>query len=436
MQRSRSSTWGALVGLGALLASVQAGAQTVVVAELETSPNDGVHAMVPMSVKLSTQKPEFVTKEPTYRVAPRYGSIELGDARNNQIAVALDGGGSGSVSPRLYVDGNGNGDLTDDAPVRWRPLPAPTVVSGEEQEGEASSKPQSASGERLGAVVPVIARYSIVGRAGTVQSSLQFIYWDGELAYNREYSRVGKLTVGGKSYRVALVDQTLNARFNDFKHDPEEPARVTLLVDKDGDGRFDPRRESYDAAKPIRLGGMRFVVNKIDVRGTTIALAKADKREVESVSAKDLAVGNKVIPFEADTMDGRAVMFPQDFKKKIVLLDFWAVWCGPCVREVPNIVQVYNKYHAQGFDILGISLDQENQSERVSKFTRQHQMKWDQVYDGGYWKAEIAVLYGINAIPQAYLVDGTTGKILAMGDEIRGEGLARAVEAALSGKKR
>ena len=131
MQGSRSSTWGALVGLGALLAGVQAGAQNVVVAELETSPNDGVHAMVPMSVKLTAQKPEFVRKEPTYRVAPRYGSIELGDARNNQIAVVLDGGGSGSVSPRLYVDGNGNGDLTDDAPVRWRPLPAPTVVSGE-----------------------------------------------------------------------------------------------------------------------------------------------------------------------------------------------------------------------------------------------------------------------------------------------------------------
>src|SRR5437868_1783776 len=139
-----------------------------------------------------------------------------------------------------------------------------------------------------------------------------------------------------------------------------------------------------------------------------------------------------VITFESETTKSRPVRFPEDYKDKVVLLDFWAMWCPPCREEIPNVVRVYNQFHRQGFDILGVSLDKAEQQRTLALFTMRYGMSWPQIYDGGYWKAEIASLYGINSIPNAYLVDGTTGRILAMGDALRGPGLAQAVAAALA----
>src|SRR5579871_718689 len=79
--------------------------------------------------------------------------------------------------------------------------------------------------------------------------------WGGELTYNREYNRVGMLKLGGKSYSAVLVDQNVTGRFNDFKHADDEPAKVLLVIDRNGDGTFDIRRGAFDVAKPFRLGG-------------------------------------------------------------------------------------------------------------------------------------------------------------------------------------
>ena len=106
-----------------------------------------------------------------------------------------------------------------------------------------------------------------------------------------------------------------------------------------------------------------------------------------------------------------------------MLLDFWATWYPPYREEVPNIVAVYNQYHPRGFEILGVSLDRANQLNTLRQFMGQFGMSWAQIYDGGYWKAEVAQQFGVNSIPHAILVDGTTGKILAMGDDLRGSGL-------------
>lgn len=98
-------------------------------------------------------------------------------------------------------------------------------------------------------------------------------------------------------------------------------------------------------------------------------------------------------------------------------------------------MRAYQAYHNKGFDILGISLDQANQLRTLTSYLQQFGMPWPEVYDGGFWDAEIAKLYGIQAIPQEFLVDGDTGKILAMGDSLRGEGLAGAIEQALQNRQ-
>jgi len=117
------------------------------------------------------------------------------------------------------------------------------------------------------------------------------------------------------------------------------------------------------------------------------------------------------------------------------MLDFWATWCGPCMGEVPGLAKAYGEFHPKGIEILGISLDQPKAEDTIKKVTGEKGMTWPQVYDGKFWQAEVAQLYGIESIPSAYLVDGDTGEVLAAGTSLRGENLAKSFQAALEKKQ-
>ena len=174
-------------------------------------------------------------------------------------------------------------------------------------------------------------------------------------------------------------------------------------------------------------------VNRLILPGLALAVAVAAWYSFgASVPEATVKAGSKALPFESKTTDGKAVKFPDDYVGKVVLLDFWATWCGPCMSEMPNVVASYDKYHGRGFEVLGISLDRENAQAKLASVTKEQKMPWQQVYDGKYWDAAIAVKYNIKSIPHAFLVDGTTGKILADGDNIRGTKLAPAIEKALA----
>jgi peroxiredoxin len=103
---------------------------------------------------------------------------------------------------------------------------------------------------------------------------------------------------------------------------------------------------------------------------------------------------------------------------KIVLIDFWASWCGPCRKEMPNVVKAYAKYKSKGFEIFGVSLDQDK--DRWKEAIKQDHITWPQVSDLKQWNSSVVTLYSIQGIPYTVLVD-REGKILAK--DLRGEAL-------------
>ena len=135
---------------------------------------------------------------------------------------------------------------------------------------------------------------------------------------------------------------------------------------------------------------------------------------------------SKPLDLKYTSVDGQAIDISQ-FKGKVVLVDFWATWCPPCREEVPNVVAAYNKYHDQGFEIVGVSLDQDKDA--LLAFTKENGMVWPQYFDGKGWDNEISKGFGIDSIPAMWLV-GKDGKLITTNAR---EDLAGQVEKALKG---
>ena len=108
-------------------------------------------------------------------------------------------------------------------------------------------------------------------------------------------------------------------------------------------------------------------------------------------------------------------------KGKLVLIDFWASWCGPCRQNNPHLVRLYRKYHDKGLEIYGISID--DNPEAWKKAVSQDKLTWIQVNDIKGWDAPSAILYGVDAIPASCLIDreGVVRKINAVGWDLESE---------------
>ena len=135
--------------------------------------------------------------------------------------------------------------------------------------------------------------------------------------------------------------------------------------------------------------------------------------------AKKTAVGQKYIDFAMNDPKGKEVKL-SDFigKNKYTLVDFWASWCGPCKKEMPNVVAAYKEYNKKGFGIVGVSLD--NDVDKWKEAIKTWGMTWPQMSDLKGWNCEGAAIYGVRSIPATVLID-QEGNIIAR--NLRGEAI-------------
>lgn len=270
----------------------------------------------------------------------------------------------------------------------------------------------------------------------------------------------GKNTVYGYIMPMTFTKDEIGKMF-EFVVDSPKPVVIQMwngLISKT-DTEWEKRRGFMGASgEPSKTPSFKFLAEKGSVTLMVLATlppgsrpepfyisygkevrtpTEQDKAEVQKAAAQAALARERAAqakrPFFTDFIakatDGKPLNTKQ-LRGRVILIDFWASWCGPCMEEMPNLVEIWNSYRGQEFEIVGISLDQD-QAAMVQAITDTG-MGWRQVFDGKGWDAELADKYGIKSIPASYLLDGT-GRIIAR--DLRGPALAKAVASAVEANK-
>lgn len=389
-------------------------------ARLEWTPDQirrHISYYIPQRLELSPARPDGVTKVPDGLKNPLFAVVKLGP-RGSQTSFALLLDEPDGTPARLWVDANGNGDFTDDRPINWNAHRGKGGNSAYSNWGGGAivEVTYGAEKRRLGLN---IYRFDKTDPHRATFKNVIFCY--------PAFGFLGDVTLGDTKYSAALVDDKCTGDFRGA--DNADPSGVSLLLDLNGDGKFDIKSERFDIRRPFNVGGTNYEVTGLTAGGS-FTITKSDK----TVAERPKAPQSGVLPaaFDQTTTTGQAVHFPADYGDKLVMLDFWATWCGPCRRELPGVVRAYDEFHARGFEVLGVSLDKAGSQAKLAAFTRDNHMPWPQVCDGKSWQSPIVSAYGVRGIPAAFLVDGRTGKIVAMGQEVRGDKLRGTIERCLS----
>ncbi len=147
------------------------------------------------------------------------------------------------------------------------------------------------------------------------------------------------------------------------------------------------------------------VVNETE---PTQTVAQAEENVQTPIEVKPAPVENTIIEgyafptLEFTSLSGEQINMA-NLKGKVVLIDFWATWCGPCRRVMPDLVETYKEYHGKGFEIIGISLDKDRA--QLEKYMQATGITWQQYFDGLVWNNKISKRFGVRGIPHIVLLD-------------------------------
>lgn len=377
-------------------------------------------AYVPIGIVLSGAKPAGVSRLPRGLVAPLYGTLKLGPAESQTSFYVIVDEPPGKP-PLLFVDANGNGDFADDPPPDWDPQRSESPDGKRLFMHMGGARLRVPFGQETLVLHVPMYRLDKPDPLHPTLTNLLFCYSD--------YARMGEVTLGGDTYDALLADQGVTGDFRSRTNRTRPGA--TLFLDLNHDGKFDLRREGFPIDQPFNVGGVSYQVTGMTPSGDVFRIVQSSRMVAETKPMADLSPGHPALEFTARATDGATVNFPQSYAGKVVLLDFWASSDGNSAAELPNIIAAYEKYHARGFEVLGVSLDPPDSAVKLDAFVKGRSVPWRQVYDGRGWQAAVALQYNISSIPFAFLIDGDTGAILEEGDDIRAELLAPSIEHAL-----
>jgi thiol-disulfide isomerase/thioredoxin len=193
----------------------------------------------------------------------------------------------------------------------------------------------------------------------------------------------------------------LHARW--LKSDADSPERVKILDDAEALAKTDQANDALaDTLSDMRSGRAKTEqrermdsIVKENLPGTKVA---ARIREDEEATHRLASLEGQPIAITGLSLDGQNFSTEQ-WKGKVVLVDFWATWCGPCLQELPRVKKAYAEWHDKGLEVLGVSCDEKGKD--LSEFLKKNpDMPWPQLFD-----PELAKVYGVRGIPTMFLID-------------------------------
>ncbi|PWV45400.1 peroxiredoxin [Chitinophaga sp. S165] len=307
------------------------------------------------------------------------------------------------------------------------------LLKGASQGGEASLFMYDRTSLRLAGMAPLFLSAECFEVTHT--GSFSNITVTGSVAM-QQYRQMNE-TAKRYNARIALLEEKLNAAkgFGKEKEVIKLQQQLKALQQEKPEVTYSAFIRS-NPASPVSFYALKRYAKEIDAKETArinelyellspelkaTADAQAFAQELATKEAFDIktVVGKEAPDFSLPDTSGNPVKL-SSFRGKYVLLDFWASWCGPCRADNPNIVKAYKQYHEKGFEILSVSLDNENGRKQWLKAIYKDGLTWTHVSDLKYWNSIVVPLYGIRGIPQNFLID-PNGKIIAR--SLRGEDL-------------